>query len=502
MGAKKGFLICLGLLTCYRVLCLLQPHLVLFYDEAYYYHWSLNLDWGYYSKPPVVAWVIALFTSIFGDTSFAVKLGAPLLYAGAAVFVYQIAEKLAGARAACFSGWVFLTSILVGYNSLFITTDAPLLFFWAATLWAFVMSQQDSNAEVQTYWWLTGLFCGLGMLSKYTMGALPLSLFLYLLSSEPGRAQLKTFGPWIAAISAGLIFSTNIIWNFQNEFVAFRHTTEISGVNSNWFNPGKLLEFLGAQFLVFGPVWAWLIVRRAWSDGRGDRNSPAILWFAILPLLAVISLQALLSHAFANWAGPIYVSASVLVGISLASRMDRLWLVGGLINLTLLSLHYHWPLIYKNLGVEELASQIYEIGDAEFERPVDHYRRVLGWDKVAKQIEPLLQDESLILTSDSRKLLALLGFYAMPGDFRLARWSEDPENIRDYYDLRVNLRGYQSDTEQDFLWVSEYQPESRLLSAFKSNQYLGSIEEPVYHNLSQKIYLYRLQGFVGYPDAQ
>ena len=491
--AKKGFLLCLVVLTTYRILCLLQPHFVLFYDEAYYYHWSLNLDWGYYSKPPVVAWVIAFFTSVFGDTAFAVKLGAPILYAGAAVFVYLIAEMLAGARAACFSGWVFLTSILVGYNSLFITTDAPLLFFWAATIWSFLKSQQSevSSAGALKYWFLTGLFCGLGMLSKYTMGALPLSLFLYLLSTEKGRQQLVTVGPWVAAVFAGLIFSSNIIWNFQNEFVALRHTSEISGVDSDWFNPGKLLEFVGAQFLVFGPVWAWLLIRRAWSQSKGkigsSSNSDRILWFCILPLLAVICAQALLSHAFVNWAGPVYVAGSVLVGISLAARQDRLWLWAGVINLILLSLFSHWPILMDAAGVQR-------------DKSIDPYFRVLGWDQVADGVAPYLQeDESILLASESRKLLAVLGFYATPGEFRLARWSENPEDIRDYYDLRVNLRNYQSDAQQSFLWVSETQPEVNVLSAFESNEYLGVVEVPVYHNLSQKIYLYQMQGFLGYP---
>lgn len=490
LRAKKGFLICLFLLTIYRILCLLQPHLVLFYDEAYYYHWSLNLDWGYYSKPPVVAWIIALTTSIFGDTSFAVKLGAPLLYAGTALFVYQIAERLAGARAACFSGWVYLTSILVGYNSLFITTDAPLLFFWAATLWSFIVTQQETGSARQglKHWWLTGLFCGLGMLSKYTMGALPLSLFLYLLSSEAGRAQLKTVGPWIAAIFSGLIFSTNITWNFQNEFVAFRHTSEISGVDSNWFNPDKLLEFLGAQLLVFGPIWAWLLVRRSWSESKGRLSSPSILWYAILPLLGVICMQALLSHAFVNWAGPIYVAASVLVGIELSNRSDRLWVWGGAINLVLLSIFAHWPILTDAAGIQRDKSN-------------DPYFRVLGWDQVAAEIQPLLQqDQDLVLASESRKLLAVLGFYATPGEFRLARWGTDSEDIRDYYDLRVNLRDFENDGQQDFLWVSEQMPELGTLQAFAESQYLTEIEVPVYHNLSQKIYVYRTREFLGYPD--
>lgn len=490
LGAAKGFFLCLGLLTLYRVLCLFQPHLVLFYDEAYYYHWSLDLDWGYYSKPPVVAWVIAFFTSVFGAASVAVKLGAPILYAGAAIFVYRIAENLAGSRAACFSGWVFLTSILVGYNSLFITTDAPLLFFWAATLWAFVKTQDSNNRQSNLgFWWLTGLFCGLGMLSKYTMGALPLSLFLFLLSSENGRSQLRTPGPWIAAVFAGVIFSTNILWNILNEFVAYRHTSEISGVDSNWFNPDKLLEFVGAQFLVFGPVWAWLLLRRAWDEKGGKVRSPKILWFAIIPLFSVICIQALLSHAFVNWAGPIFVSASVLVGISLAARQDRLWIWAGGLNLLLLSLFSHWPVIADTVGLER-------------DKSIDPYFRVLGWDQVAEEVAPILEDENLLLLSDSRKLLAVIGFYATPGEFRLARWSEDPDNIRDYYDLRVNLRDFQFDAEQEFLWVSELPAEQEIISAFESSEGLGSIEVPVYHNLAQKIYLYRLKGFFGYPERE
>ena len=486
LGAKKGFLICLTVLTLYRVLSLLQPHLVLFYDEAYYYHWALNLDWGYYSKPPAVAWVIAFFTALFGDSAFTVKLGAPLLYAGTAIFVYQIAEKLAGSQAARFAGWVFLTSILVGYNSLFITTDAPLLFFWAATLWAFVSSQQRTGERLG-YWWLTGLFCGFGMLSKYTMAVLPGSLFLFLMLTEDGRNQLRFVGPWIAAVLAGLIFSTNIVWNIQNEFVAFKHTSEISAVTSNWFNPGKLLEFLAAQFVVFGPIWTWLLIQRFRRERTDIFDTPhLVLWFALIPLLIVICLQALLSHAFVNWAGPIYIAGSILVGISLAGRTDRLWIFAGGLNLLMLSIFYHWPLLADAAGLERDKSN-------------DPYFRVLGWDQMAEQIQPLLIQENLILASDSRKLLAVLGFYAMPGEFRLARWGEDEEDIRDYYDLRVNLRDFAANSEQEFLWVGETQPEPHVLSAFESAIFLDHIEVPVYHNLSHQLYLYRVQGFIDYP---
>src|SRR5262245_11654533 len=38
-------------------------------DEAHYWHWSRNLDWGYYSKGPLVAWMIRGGCELFGDLS-------------------------------------------------------------------------------------------------------------------------------------------------------------------------------------------------------------------------------------------------------------------------------------------------------------------------------------------------------------------------------------------------------------------------------------------------
>src|SRR5580704_2907237 len=52
----------------------------LFPDEAQYWVWSLHPAFGYYSKPPLVAWLIALTTGVLGDSELAVRLAAPLLH--------------------------------------------------------------------------------------------------------------------------------------------------------------------------------------------------------------------------------------------------------------------------------------------------------------------------------------------------------------------------------------------------------------------------------------
>src|SRR5579863_88185 len=38
-------------------------------DEAHYWDWSRHLDWSYYSKGPLVAWLIRASCALFGPAS-------------------------------------------------------------------------------------------------------------------------------------------------------------------------------------------------------------------------------------------------------------------------------------------------------------------------------------------------------------------------------------------------------------------------------------------------
>src|SRR3954469_3385869 len=50
-------------------------------DEAHYWHWSRHLDWSYYSKGPLVAWLIRGSCELFGTSVFAVRLPAVACHA-------------------------------------------------------------------------------------------------------------------------------------------------------------------------------------------------------------------------------------------------------------------------------------------------------------------------------------------------------------------------------------------------------------------------------------
>jgi 4-amino-4-deoxy-L-arabinose transferase-like glycosyltransferase len=70
----------LGGLLVLRILALLADPNSLYADETQYWLWSRSVDWGYFSKPPMIAWIIAATTSVFGDADWAVRLAAPFLH--------------------------------------------------------------------------------------------------------------------------------------------------------------------------------------------------------------------------------------------------------------------------------------------------------------------------------------------------------------------------------------------------------------------------------------
>src|SRR5271154_1737909 len=124
--------------TAARVVWLRVGGLDLYPDEAQYWLWSLSPQWGYFSKPPLVAWIIRLTTKLFGDDPGGIRIASPLLHFGTALVVFHTARWLYDGRVACWSAIAYGTLPGISASALLISTDVPLLFCWAVALYAFV----------------------------------------------------------------------------------------------------------------------------------------------------------------------------------------------------------------------------------------------------------------------------------------------------------------------------------------------------------------------------
>ena len=212
----------------------------LYVDEAQYWTWAQHLDWGYFSKPPGVAALIAVSTALFGDGLLGVKALAMLCYPLAAAACWAIARRLYDARIAFWSALAVLTLPIFAWLGLFVSTDALLTLFWALALWAYLRAL-DSDAWGD--WLLLGVVCGLGLLSKYTMAAWLGAAFLHLLAFH--RRRLASPKPWLAAGLALTILGPNLWWNVTHDFPTLKHTADITAEQEGRRRPEGARRILG-----------------------------------------------------------------------------------------------------------------------------------------------------------------------------------------------------------------------------------------------------------------
>lgn len=473
-------LLLLLLLTAYRLWVIPRLGVTLYIDEAQYWTWAQHLDWGYFSKPPVVAWLIAASTAVFGDGLLAVKLPSLLLYPATAWVMFLLGQRIFDARVGFRTGLAFALIPIVSALGLAVSTDAPLLFCWAAAMLCLLRAIEYDRLRD---WLLLGAIVGLGIMAKYTMAAFGFSAMLYLLGDAKRRRVFTHPGLWVAIALACLIVLPNIVWNWANDFPTLRHTADITHVDGSNEKTGNLGEFLLAQVGSLGPGFALAflaglaLAARKWRDPRYQ----FLLAFS-LPLFGVVFFQALRSEANGNWAAPALLTALLLSVKWLARRRNRWWITALSLNIVLM------------LGAYHLSDYFTLRGEAQPAK-LDPLKRAKGWDQLADQLRPVLTAHpgALLLTED-RTLMAHLLYELRDLQPDHAAWAPHP-HPQDHYQLSVPLPNEAS--SRPMLLVTR-NADSAVASRFAHSERIAVLEVKVEPGLVRQASVLKLDGFRGY----
>lgn len=329
-----------GGLTALRLAALFATPLELYPDEAQYWAWSRELAFGYFSKPPMVAWLIRATTAVGGDAEPWVRLSAPLLHAAAALALQRAGARLYGGWAGFWAAALYSLMPGVQLSAGVIATDAPLLCFLSFALWAYAgLWRADRPAEQVRCAAGLGAALGLALLSKYAAVYFLAGIALHALLDKEARRLWRPRQALAAAAVFLALAAPNLIWNAGHGFATIGHllaNTDLGPAPDEAARPEPLLSFdarqtpgfVLSQLGVFGPIPFLALVGGAWILWRRRRLEPAdrlLLAFAVPPL-AVVVVQALVSRANANWAAAAYAPASVLVAAWLLRWGARRWL--------------------------------------------------------------------------------------------------------------------------------------------------------------------------------
>jgi len=165
-GYLLSLLVCLGALLALRLVAVYAARTDLVLDEAQYWTWSRELAFGYFSKPPMIAWVVRGASDLCGHSETCLRSASPVLYTLAAFMIYLTGRALSSSRVGFWSAIIFATLPGVSYSSLLITTDVPLVVMWTIMLYAWVMLVKRQSMGFAI---LLGVAIGFGLLAKQAM---------------------------------------------------------------------------------------------------------------------------------------------------------------------------------------------------------------------------------------------------------------------------------------------------------------------------------------------
>lgn len=475
-----------ALITLWRTFQVLTSSFNLSFDEAQYWTWSHSFEWGYFSKPPFIAWVIALTTGIGGNSEPWIRIGTTFAHAGTALLVYGIGATLfPGTQikksVGLWSALAYLTLPAVSVSSVIISTDAFLLFFWALALLGVAKIMQGGP---RTWWGAVGIGLGFGLLSKYAMAFFVISLALLGVWSQPWRNHMKRWPFWAAMVGGCALFAPNIWWNMTHGLVSYRHTGANASLGADLFHPLHLAEFIVSQAGVFGPllfgVLCLLLVTRPVYTHLSQAYR--LLMTFTVPVLAIMSVQALLSRANANWAAPAFIAATPLVVAWCLEKERWTWVLK-----ISLPLHILLALILYNIPVLEAAF------GRHLPPTLDITRRLYGWDQAGEWVQSLkTRHPDLPLLFSDRKTMATLLYYGYPLVQDSQMWfpKQHPEN---HYEMSAP---FDPAPGSDVLYVT------KTPDVFFRHYFSSVVPVSVFRvssaERSRELHAYHLHNFLGY----
>ena len=361
----------IAFITLFIIQIIMTMGFELAHDEAYYWLYSRNLDWGYFDHPPFVGMIIRIF-SFLPHSEFAVRIGFVILQFGSLALLLSLTGY----------SWItfllFFSFPLASFTGLLALPDIPLLFMTALYCYQLKRFLREDNLVNSL---LLGFIIGLLFYAKYhgvlvvffTLVALP-RLFLH-----------KSF--YFVALSALVTFFPHFWWQYQHDFSTLRyHFLERP---SSSFSLKRILEFIGLQIvlagLLAGPVLWWIIVKIK-TTNQFDRAMKMISIGTVIFFL----VSTLTKKFEANWT--IFLAIPLIYLASSSQPWKGKWVKSLLVSSFVIVLGARILLLLPSDKM-----------------PIKRLKEFKGWKEWAQEVQTLCETPSII--ANSYQVASKLSFY-------------------------------------------------------------------------------------------
>ena len=228
---------------------LLQSYFTeLAHDEAYYWIYSQNLDWGYFDHPPAVAVLIAMGYA-FLKNELGVRLFIVIANTLTLWFIWKTVEPK---KVDLF--FLLFFSCLIANVGFMAVPDIPLIL--SASGFLYFLKKYLANDTIGTAVILGVTIAAMGY-SKYH----GIILLVSALAANFHLLKRKSF--WLMLAVGSVLFFPHLHWQYVNDFPTFRF--HLFDRSSEDYSLIFILEYIVGQLLIFGPLIGFLLFYAAWK---------------------------------------------------------------------------------------------------------------------------------------------------------------------------------------------------------------------------------------------
>ena len=262
-------------------------------DEAYYWVYSQDMNWGFFDHPPFVAvWVTIsnfLFTDELGVRFFSAISFSLMLY-----LVWFTIDHPSKNKYSWLFLLLFLSTALLNVYGFITTPDTPLLFFFALFLWSYKLYLNKKSTLI--YFVLSIAITGM-MYSKY-QGVLVI-FFIFLSNWK----LVKDYKIWLVCFGALILYMPHIYWQYINDFPSIRyHLYERASVATYKFEY-TLMHIVNA-IAILG--FTFIIIYKAFFKGiKSNDIFHRGLNSIVLGFFFFFLISSFRGHVQAQWIAPI-----------------------------------------------------------------------------------------------------------------------------------------------------------------------------------------------------
>jgi hypothetical protein len=267
------------------------------HDEAYYWMYSKNLDWGFYDHPPAVALMIKAGCFLF-ENAFGLRLVNVLTGCISLFLLWKICSKY-GEDFLLFVSLVSGIIIFHAYGFI-VVPDGPLL---ASSIFYFWALDKYLDSDKMKYILILAFSIALMLYSKYH-GFL---ILLFTIIAAPKLLVRRSF--WLVTIFSIILFLPHIIWQVKNSYPPLQY--HLLGRGNRAYDISFTLNYFLGILLISGPLIGfilWYAFFKISITSKWER----ILKYNVLGVVIFFFFSSFHSKIEPNWNIPVVIPLLII----------------------------------------------------------------------------------------------------------------------------------------------------------------------------------------------